>query len=498
LRRSPWKHVTGVLLGPDRVVAATLVVTPIGLRPAGTAEEPVVDGEVGLAVQQLRSAGHLRGRIVFGVDARRSYAITRKPTDEEQGRNPAELLADHLGLEIDALVTISESVKLPSGMHTALAAAPRAVAADVLQALGPKPGNVRLYPLIWALYQRAVRSGGHQRKWRTEVRILRDPDGGVAILSHGGFPVASRLIDMLDDRDVGSVSLAVLGLLTHAHEELGLRAVDGVILHMDDPDKDLAQTFEDVTGLKTVIAPAVSCDPASCALALAQAGARLKADAVDFFAVLRPPPGVMRRLPLKSAAVLGIAAGVLAWMLTDATATEDKESIKLEKQITANLKRAHVQPTDLKKVHEKLKNEVLIAETFINNRVRWSEILRELPGVMPPTMSLVDFDGRDKIHYPAGKKKKKKKGSSGGGEEEGGVESTKGRQLTISGEVELKNKDSSPPEVQELSRAVAASPVFQAVLPRITGANVHLLPAVKGVFARVSLYCMPPGVPGKK
>ena len=499
MRRSPWKHVTGVLLGPDRIVASTVVMTPLGVRLAGTAEQPVTGGDVGAAVAALRAAGNMRGRTVFGVDMRRSYATTRILTEDELSQDPAGLLASDLGLASDSLVAASEPIKLGAAPHAALAAAPRAVAAGVLAGLGAKPGNVRLYPLTWALLQLAARRSKRPRKWRSAVHILRDADGGIAILAHGGFPIASRLIDMAEDRDTTSISLAVLGLITHAHEELGLRSVDGVVLHLEDPDKDLAVMCEAATGLKTVIAPAVSCDAAGSALALAHAGVRMKADAVDLFAALRPQPGIMHRLPIRSGVTLLAAAGVLAWLLTDASASIEGEALKLEKQTAANLKRAHVQLADLKKVHDKLKLEVLTAETFINNRLRWSEILRELPSVLPPTMTLVDFDGRDKIHYPAGtKKKKKKKSSSSASADDGGVESTKGRQLAISGEVELRNADSSPPEVEQFTAALNASPVFQAGLPRIAGANVHLLPAVKGVFARITIYCMPPGSPEKK
>ncbi len=500
MRRSPWKHVTGVLLAPDRILTATVVVTPLGVRPSASAEEAIVDGDLGAALAQLRSAGHLRGRLVFGVDARRSYAITRKLSTEDAEQKPAELLASHLGLVHDALVAGIEQVKLPSGLHAALAAAPRDVASTVLEALGKKPGNVRLYPLTWALYQFASRLTGRPRKWRTEVRVLRDAEGGVAILAHGGFPIASRLFDMLDSRDVSSVGLAVLGLLTHAREELGLRSVDGVMLHMDGTEEGLVDICEAFTGLKTVMAKSVGCDEPASALALAHAGARMKQDAVDLFVALRPPPGVLHRLPLRSAAVLGVAGIVLGWMLTDAAAGIESEALKLEKQTAGNLKRAHVQLTDLRKVHVKLKTEVQIAQSFLTNRLRWSDILRELPSVLPPTVTLVDFDGRDQVQYPS-TKKKKKEGAANKAKDDGSGGaaqlSTKGRQLTIACEVGLSAADSSPPEVESLVASIKASPVFQAVLPRITGANVRLLPAVKGLSARITVYCMPPGTPGK-
>jgi hypothetical protein len=154
----------------------------------------------------------------------------------------------------------------------------------------------------------------------------------------------------------------------------------------------------------------------------------------------------------------------------------------------------------VRKTHAKLKTEVQIAQSFVTHRLRWGDLLRELPAVLPPTMTLLDFDGRDQVQYPMSRKKKKagaanKEADTGNGEAE---LSTKGRQLTISGEVELSSADSSPPEVEQLVASIKASPVFQKDLPRITGANVRLLPAVQGLAARITVYCMPPGVPGAK
>jgi hypothetical protein len=359
------------------------------------------------------------------------------------------------------------------------------MAAAVLEGLGPGRRSVRLAPVTWVLQQRASRLKARPRKWRTEVRILPGSHSGLAILSHGGFPVASRLFDLADGDGAGPLALAVLGLATHAHEELGLPAVDGVLFHGGDEGKERAEACEDATGLKTVVAPLLDIGAESASLALAHAGARPRPGALDLFQELLPPPALIHRLPLRAASVLMLAAAVLGWLLSSEASDLEREAFKLEKQAAGNLKRAHVQLADLKKVHEKLKTEVQIAQSFITNRLRWGDLMRELPSVLPPNMIVVDFDGRDQVRYPSKKKKAPAELN------------TKGRQLILSGEVPLDAADSSPPEVALLTDAIASSATFQGVLPRITGANVRLLPAVKGLFARITLLCLPPGTGGK-
>jgi len=58
-------------------------------------------------------------------------------------------------------------------------------------------------------------------------------------------------------------------------------------------------------------------------------------------------------------------------------------------------------------------------------------------------------------------------------------------------EVPLDAADTSPPEVAELTGALETSPYFHEQFPRITGSNVRLLPAVKGLAARITIMCFP-------
>ena len=65
------------------------------------------------------------------------------------------------------------------------------------------------------------------------------------------------------------------------------------------------------------------------------------------------------------------------------------------------------------------------------------------------------------------------------------------RLVSLAGEVPLGAASSSPPEVAEMTRLLEQSSYFHANFPKVTGANVRLLPAVKGLFARVTMTLLP-------
>jgi len=99
----------------------------------------------------------------------------------------------------------------------------------------------------------------------------------------------------------------------------------------------------------------------------------------------------------------------------------------------------------------------------------------EMPEVVPASVTLMDFDGRDTVRFPSKKK---------------GIASTTGRGLTLTGEVEMDSKSTSPPEVAELSDAIRASPLFQTELPRVPGANVRMQNAQGRSTAKIVVHCL--------
>jgi hypothetical protein len=480
-----WMQATGVYLGADSVVAVTVAASPRGPRVIATHRESVDEGAVAGCLQRWLQEKKLTGRMALGVDPRGAFTITRRLGGEEQGVGPAELLASRLGFAADDLVAASQPVKLPGGPHAALVASRRRAAERLLEGLdhdGKPRHGARLLPTTWALWDYASSLKRRPRSWRSCIRVLPGGECGIAILGWRDTPIASRLFD--SEAGPHQIGLAVLSLVAHAREELGLAEVDGVMLHLGDAGAILQPDCELLYGIATQCAPVCGTDAESAARALAAAALRQRFLGVDLFRELRPPPGLAANFPVRTAAGLVVSLLALAGSLVYEAQDLERETSKLVKQAEANVKKARISLKDLPKLHDKLAVEVALAHAFISDRVYWSEVLVELPSVVPPGMQLADLDARDTIRYPSKKKKAEKPGTGGG------------RSLMFAGEVALADDTSAPPEVAWMTAALAQSPYFQREFPRITGANVRLLPAVKGLFARLMFTVLPPSRSG--
>lgn len=478
-----WKLATGVLLADDRLITTQVTKTPLGVKGFETVEERVENGDVTAAMKRLRETGRLKGLVICAIDARRDFSITRKLTPEEAERRPGELLAGRLGCAEEALAAGRETVKLPGGAFSLLVAAPRPIAIQILAGLGGgRNADARLVSVTHALHARSLHVTPRARRSKAEIRVLPGESACLALLSCNGALVATRMFSMAGDDDASAVRLAVLSLSTHAQEELGLTAIDGVVLHMGESAEALAKECEGGYGLPTQLAPRLSADPESASLALAHLGTQLRPGDLDLFAELRPPPGLRQTFPVKAAAVLLAVIGGAGFALWHEASALEGENAKLKQLTEQYAKKAKVNPKELAKLHESLGTEYGIASAFITSRVFWSDVLREVPEVVPSSGTVVDLDGRDLVRFPAMGKKKKKGESSG---------VTVSRQFTLSIEVPLDAADTSPPEVAELTLALETSPFFHEQFPRITGSNVRLLPAAKGLSARITVLCFP-------
>ena len=475
-----WKLATGVYLADDRLVVTQVTRTPLGVKGTETVDEPVENGDVGAALARLRQQGRLKGAIVCALDARRDFSITSKLDPDDARRRPAELLAGRLGMADDALVATRETVRLPGGVYALLSACPRPVASQFLAGLGGgRAANARLASATLALHERALALKPRPRRVKSEIRVLPGESAWMALLSCHGALVAARLFGMPDEGNSSAVWLAVMSLVTHAHEELGLPAIDGVVLHTGETGAALAKDCEAGYRLPTQVAPRLSTDPESASFALACLGTLPRPGATDLFADLRPPPGLRQSFPMKAAGLLLFAIAAAGGLLLHETGQVEAENAKLGKLTQKYAQKAKVNPKELVKVHQALSAEHGIASAFITSRVFWSDVLREVPSVVPPTGAIIDLDGRDIVKFPVAKKKSDAAAP--------GVS----RQLLLSIEVPLDEADTSPPEVAQLTAALGTSPYFSKEFPRITGSNVRLLPAIKGLAARIMVMCFP-------
>ena len=465
---------TGVLISDGHLVVTTVSKSPFGFRQIATCEVEFEPGEVAAALTELNTAGLLKGKVVCGLDGRRVYSITRRQLAEDHGQTPAEVLSERLGHLDGGLVAGMTPIKLPSGPHAVMVACSRGLARQVLAGLGKlRKSATKLVPLVPTMYRMAVRAKSSPRKWRTEVRVLFGEQEGLAILAHADVTLASRLFEVAGDNLESSLDIAIQSLLTYVREDLGLDKVDGITLHREDTD-GLAGRCGETFAVPTVSAPPVAMDEHAASTALAQSGLLPTPGAVDLFGDLRPAAGLKENFPKRAAALLLGTLAAAGWMLHEEASRLERDTARTEQQVAALAKRVKITSKDVKVKHVAVEAEWNAATAFVVERVFWGEFLAELPDILPGSVTLTDFNGKDKVQF-----KKKTTGSAAT------------RQLIITGQVPLDGITTSPPEVSMITDAIRDSAPFQREFARVTGANVRLMPGMSGAMARLVFVCLP-------
>lgn len=473
---------TGLLLGEQSIVATSVARTPVGVRDLGTHRVPVGDEGIGAAVETLVAERKLPGVIVCGVSPRRLFMITRRLTQDEESQSASDLLGTRMGHLRGGIVAGKVQIKLPNGSASTLVACSRATAQLALNALMTKiPGpRLQLQPVPLALFAMAARTHRRPRRWRAELRVCFGPREGLAMLAHGGHPLAMLMFECPPERRVESIDSAILNLTAHAREGLGIPSVDGAILHIGEDQAEFAGVVEDAVGLACVAAPELACDDGVYAQALAASGLAAPRGMPNLFEDIYRPTGLLQTFPLKAAVLVGMALGGTTWKLYDETSTLEGKTKVLKEQAKADIQSVGFDPDDLEKRHEALGEEYKLAQAFIAGRIYWGEVLQALPRVVPPTMQVDDLTGRDAVEFP---RKKSKTVAT--------TSTDKPRQLSISGIVPLADEDSSPPELARLTSALEHDPVVGGAFPRISNSNMRLVPGVGITRARLVVTCSP-------
>jgi hypothetical protein len=474
--RIPLKTSTGLFLGEDELLVTTYASGPFGRRRVSQATEPVLHGDVAGALRELARKGMLKGRVVCGVDARRSYSITMPASADDTVGRPSDLAAHRLGFKEGNLVAEMRSLRLPAGRFTHLSAAFRNDAEVIMSALADElPPKIVLVPLPWALYQSARGLAKGRRRTRTDMHVLTGPRWGIALLGHRGAMLAARRF-VIPARDDGTAAaLATTSLLEYARDQLNLPGIDSIFLHCGDDRAGIPPALSRVSPIPVEPAPLLTTEPESLSAALATTGLHSSPPAPDLIDEVRPArttgSGILRTLGL-----ITILLFCTAWALLEQIDAQNRQIVAVNQQLIKNTDRAGIAPGDLAKVHAAWKREVELARAFFEDRVFWSDVLLEVASTVPETMTLVRLEGRDSIRFP--------------GKGRGTIGDSKGakRLLRLIGEVDAGTLGAAPPEVSELTENLQAMPTIAGAFPRLTGATMRLVG--RGPKGSIEVVCL--------
>ena len=468
------KSATGLFLGEHELVCSTMAATPVGFDEVECTRVPLGEDGLQAAVEALVEEHKFPGVVRVGAAARRFFLNTRKLPPIEDPDELADALAGGLARMQGGLVSGTTTPRLPTAGMTTFVACSRQVAKDVLAGLSPgvKQKNLELTGTPLAFYSWARQLTKPVRKKPTEIRVFLGAGEALGVLAYHGQPLAIHLFHSPADAVPRSVELAVLNMAHRARETLGVQGVDVVYVHEGEDGHELASRCEAVTGVSTVAAPRIPFDPAGAASALAVAALRPTKGDVNLFEPVFESAGFFKNFPTAAAISLaGLLAG--SWAFFDSAITGlETEAKALRKKAKANYTQVGIKKDDLKKMHNALKEEYKLAKYFFADRAFWTEILEELPEVVPATMVLEDFDARDKVRFPRK-------------QEVDAAVTAKSRQLSLAGIAPVDQGVQTPPELDEIIAAIRASEPIQALLPRITNSNVRLMPGVVQPEARI-------------
>jgi hypothetical protein len=474
-----WKTATGLFLGDGRVVCTTVGFTPKGVQELHSETIPLDGTTLAECLAKLAEDKKLLGEIVCGVGSRRFFLVTSPPPDLEGDEELVDVLAGGLARLSGGLVHGVTPLRLPSGAMISFTACSGGTARKALEGLtGVKENRLRLTGVPLALYTMACQNPKPIRKLACEVRLFLGDGEGMAVLAHAGNPIGLHLFDCPAAQVVPSIGRAVRTLVARARDSLGLSGVDVVYLHVGEDQTDLVQQCEDFSGVNIKLGPELPMNDHTSSLALAMVGMRPKKGLINLFDEVFEPAGFMKNFPIVSTIFL---LGLLAtnWLVLSSAESELRAEAKgHRKKASANYTSVGISKGELEGRHEVLKAEYKLAEYFITNRVYWSAILQDLPHIVPDSMTVEDFSGRDTVNFP----RKKQKAAN---------VLSKLRQVSITGVAPVAEGVTSPPELDLLIAAVRDAESISELMPSINNSNVRLSSGVNGTLARILITSAP-------
>lgn len=468
------KSATGLVVEDDHVVIVRVASTGAGPRVVKTTFEELGERDVRETLRELHAAKTFKGTVVVGIDARKAYFGTKKTHGEagEEGEALPQFLTAGSRWAVHQV-----TLKQRKQAFLATSACEREFARDVLGGLSKvKPNLLRMEPAPLALNAYAAAQARGPRKWRTVVRVLLDGSHGLAILAHGKLALAWRPFQFESGEEAAEMASVIRGLRAFARSELDL-GIDGVLVHVGEHDEKLTEDCEEHCGIQTEVLPRVGLDAETVAAGLGMAGLNAKSQSPDLLTKLKPPPTLRDVFPYGVAAMLLMVVLGSGYLLSEEADGVERRIRGTDRQSRKDAKAAKVKRAHLKKRHKELALENDMVYGFIQERVFWAPIFRDLSTRLPDTTMLFGLRGRDSFSMPSTTKTKIK------------VKATK--EILLQGTVRIPKGQAAPEEVTALLESLAKSEAITRVFPRVDGANVMRKPGpdkdIVTFFAKCSL-----------
>lgn len=466
---------SGIFLTRDQIVVTTL-----GRGQPESLSLPIDDGDIATPLARLLSDGTVGANATIGIDPRWLYVLVEQSTPTRDGPSASDVLSKHLG-EPNGFAAGRSTLKIGGTPSTRTVGCPRHVA-DQLQ-LGLQAAErrgVQLVPTPDLVFRAARRLKKAPRRWVNHVRILPGDPDGIVLLVHRDEVVTWRLIEFRPGEDPWEIETAVLGLLSHAAEDLSITDISGAILHAgpDAADGTIDTGMADHLGsalcCPVVIAPAMVHDAGLSAELLARA-AKSSGHGTDLLKDMHPERSMAASFPYATAASLLVTLAAEFFYLNGEVSQLETNVSALEVEVVEATTAADIQPAELADQRDRMVYESRTAHAYLVNRVPWWSILHALPGILSKDTRLELLEAHDEVVYPT----------------DDGSSRRNTRSLLLSAEAILAPNETTPPEAARIAEALQREP-FEAHFPKVGGSDIQLVEGSKGRrLAKITLLALP-------
>ncbi len=458
-----------ILVGRGRVtLLAKGEERPISLH-AG--RERFIDEELRGLIDEFLGERKVRGKVVVGVDPSLDFLAARPRT--EGGSDLVDELEERHGDRL--LIEEQDSGRIGEALQRVYAAPERELreAAEAVRERGRV--RLRFHSATGALQRMAEEVLPSPAGWDSEIRFFPGPKKGLAVFVCAGKVLTRQFLSTGDYED-GAIAAVLASMWAAVQEGLRLPQPAGIVLHCGDSGHGLAAACRQSVDAEVVVAPHLGFDQATLCRALASNSRRRRGADAPLFSALAEDVGAGEpaRVPILSLAGTGAVLALVASMLQQTAQGLDTEIMALDARTREAFIEFGRDPWTLRDTRETLAKNAKVAEAFLMDRVYWSDILGEVPELIPDAVSLQRLEGVYPLHVPKEDEDSRRRPSS---------------YVELSCTVPMNGDATRIPEVTQFTRALRNSELFSEYFRYVPNAEVNVRPDAKDSVARVSIRC---------
>ncbi len=403
LTRLGLPQAIGVYVDERSVHLCRTVTTPLGTWVVARVNEVFHAESAGAAIEHLLTTIVGRGRfsrvpVTIGLPLESTYFISRPIQSARDDIAPLILLREALRssqVSIDDM--IADVVKaVPDKRPVAsIVSCEKKLLVDIVERLHARGIRLaRVEPAVSALLRVAIRQHRGRRNTKVVIRCFLGDNDGLAVLTVKGLPIVCRQFTTRRGDEAAalvSIGRALLTVGTHCGVESSL---DAVMIHGRGDLRrllDLAEMRQQLgADIDWIDGPSLDRGQIAYGLAL---GTGLESEtAFDLAKTMKPKTTLWELFPFREAAVQAALLMIMACFMIYRMQHVNRQYADIASENRRAMD-ARMTQAELEKQRKTLKQQVAGVQAFLQGRVIWTALERELAAGLPDNVYLTSFHG---------------------------------------------------------------------------------------------------------